>query len=57
MAGKDLAKYPYLSESEDYYQTLFDTWIKNRNNDKIKLEVLNKLREKRRQLIDTYFLQ
>jgi hypothetical protein len=57
MAGKDLHKYPYLSEGEDYYQSLFDTWIKNRNNDKIKLEVLNKLREKRRLLIDTYFLQ
>lgn len=45
MTGKDLPKY------------LFDTWIKNRSNDKIKLEALNKLREKRRLLIDTYFLQ
>lgn len=57
MAGKDVNKYPYLKESEEFYQGLFDSWVSNRNNDDVKVEVLNKLREKRRQLIDTYFLK
>ena len=56
MAGNNLQKYPYLEDSTEFYQSLFDLWVNNRENDKVKLEVLDKLRERRRYLIDVYFL-
>lgn len=57
MAGKDVSKYPYLDDSVSFYQTLFDTWLENKNNDATKLDVLSKLRDRRRKLIDVYFLK
>lgn len=56
MAGQELHKYPYLHDSMGFYQSLFELWVNNRENDKVKTEVLNKLRERRRYLIDVYFL-
>jgi hypothetical protein len=57
MAGKDLSKYPYLDDSMTFYQNIFTTWINNKSNDDVKLEILNQLRQRRRQLIDIYFLK
>jgi hypothetical protein len=56
MAGKDVQKYPYLNDSMEFYQSLFELWLNNRENDKVKSDVLNRLRERRRYLIDVYFL-
>lgn len=56
MAGKDLQNYPYLDDSMEFYQSLFELWVNNKEDDKVKPEVLNKLRERRRYLIDVYFL-
>jgi hypothetical protein len=56
MAGKSIDKYPYLNESITFYQTLFTKWLENKSDDGVKLEVLNALRERRRKLIDIYFL-
>ena len=57
MAGTEVHKYPELGGSASYYESLFRKWQKNQQNDKFKLEVLNALREKRRTLIDIYFLK
>jgi hypothetical protein len=57
MAGKDISKYPFLSDSATFYQDLFSKWIEKKDNDAIKLEVLNALRDRRRKLIDVYFLK
>jgi hypothetical protein len=57
MAGKDADKYPFLNDSATFYQTLFTKWLENKQNDAVKLEVLNALRDRRRKLIDVYFLK
>lgn len=56
MADKNIDKYPYLNESVTFYETLFKKWLENKSDDAVKLEVLNALRERRRKLIDIYFL-
>lgn len=57
LAGPDLQKYPHLEVSVPFYQELFVYWKEERNNDKTKKDVLLALRERRRQLIDEYFLR
>lgn len=56
MAGVSISKYPHIEESAQFYQVLFKKWLNGQNNDKVKLDVLNQLRERRRTLIDIYFL-
>jgi hypothetical protein len=56
MAGTDIKKYPHVDDSAQFYQTLFQTWLKEQSNDAIKLNILNQLRERRRTLIDIYIL-
>lgn len=57
LAGKNIDKYPFLDESPSFYQKIFDKWLANKDDDKTRLEVLSLLRERRRQLIDVYFLK
>lgn len=49
-------KYPYLEQSVDYYTKLFEKWLAARNDERVKVEVLSALRERRRALIDAYYL-
>lgn len=57
MAGKDTEKYPYLRESPAYYQDQFDIWLAHRQDETIRLEVLDAMRQRRRDLINVYYLQ
>ncbi len=49
-------KYPYLEESVDFYTKWFEKWVGARNDERVKSEVLSALRERRRALIDAYYL-
>jgi len=48
-------KYPLISESVEIYNDLFKTWIKNKDNELINLQVADKLRINRKKLIAIYF--
>ncbi len=48
-------KYPLIKESVDIYNDLFKTWIKNKDNEEINLQVADKLRINRKKLIAIYF--
>lgn len=56
LAGVNVNQYPLLDTSVNFYQTTFNKWLSARNDDTNKQEVLSLLRERRRQLIDFYFL-
>lgn len=56
LAGRDLSKYPLLEDSAIFYTSCFEKWLAGRNDEDIKKEVLSILRERRRQLIDIYYL-
>ena len=48
-------KYPLINESVEIYNDLFKTWIKNKDNEQINLQVADKLRINRKKLIAIYF--
>jgi len=48
-------KFPLIAESVDIYNELFKTWIKNKDNEVINLQVADKLRINRKKLIAIYF--
>lgn len=56
LAEKNVGKYPYLADSPSYYQQAFDKWLANKDDDTTRLEVLSLVRERRRKLIDAYFM-
>lgn len=56
LAEKDVSKYPYLEDSVSFYQHWFDKWVKARQDNNVKSEVLGAIRERRRALIDSYYL-
>lgn len=57
LAEKNVNKYPYLEDSVVYYQALFEKWVKARQDNTVKTDVLSAIREMRRSLIDAYYLQ
>ena len=56
LAGEDLYKYPMLSSSAEFYQTMFDMWNAGKHDDATIRQVLGSVREHRRALIEAYFL-
>jgi len=48
-------KFPLIADSVDIYNELFKTWIKNKDNEEINLQVADKLRINRKKLIAIYF--
>ena len=48
-------KYPLINESVEIYNELFKTWIKNKDNEIINLNIADKLRINRKKLIAIYF--
>lgn len=56
LAGAHVAKYPMLEDSVGFYQKCFDTWLAGREDPATKLAVLALLRERRRKLVDVYYL-
>lgn len=57
LAEADVAKYPLLEDSPQYYQTAFDMLMANRMNQANKFRVLNLLRKRRQLLTRIYYLQ
>lgn len=57
LAGNNLDQYPLLEDSPTFYQSLFDTWRQDRQNDETKKLVLDALRGRRRELVEVYYLQ
>jgi hypothetical protein len=57
MAGKRCADYPKLEESVDFFKKLFIEWHSNMDDEKNRLEVLAKLRDWRREMVDLYYFK
>ena len=55
LAGVDLAKFPLLEGSPAFYQDLMNAWSNDKHNEALVKEILAALRERRRQIIDSYF--
>ena len=55
LAGVDLAKFPLLEGSPAFYQNLMNAWAHDKHNEALVKEILAALRERRRQIIDSYF--
>ena len=55
MAGDHPEKFPRLESSLQFHQSVFDKWHANMDDEKVRLETLEKLREWRRQMIDLYY--
>jgi hypothetical protein len=55
LAGVDLAKFPLLEGSPAFYQDLMNAWVNDKHNEAFVKEILAALRERRRQIIDSYF--
>lgn len=55
MAGNKCSDYPKLEESLAFYENNFKQWYSNMDDDTTRVNVLNKLREWRRDMIQTYY--
>lgn len=55
MACDKINNYPLLEDSIDLYNSLFDNWLKNKDNKDVILETLTKLRKRRQELIEIYY--
>lgn len=56
LAGKDLHKYPLLKESHSFYETVYDSWSKNRDSEAERRKALSALRDWRKDLMHKYLL-
>lgn len=57
MACKRCDEYPKLEESVDFFKKLFKEWHDKMNDEKTRLEVLAKLRDWRREMVDLYYFK
>ena len=57
MACKRCAEYPKLEESVEFFKKLFNEWHSNMDDEKNRLEVLAKLRDWRREMVDLYYFK
>ncbi len=55
LATSKIDKYPLLNESVNLYNELFNSWLKDRNNENKIMEITDKLRIHRKKLIAIYF--
>ena len=56
LAGTRLSTFPHLADSADFYNMQFERWRAARRDDDTVREVLGALRERRRGLVESYFL-
>lgn len=49
--------YPKLEESVGFFKKLFDQWYKNMDDEDTRLDVLSKLRDWRREMVELYYFQ
>lgn len=48
--------YPYLEESPKFYETQMEIYQHNQDNEPILLDILSKLREHRKKLVEVYYM-
>jgi hypothetical protein len=56
LAGKSCNLYPHLTDDTVFYNEIFNFWLDNRDNKQIRLEIAEKLRQKRKQLVQDYIV-
>jgi hypothetical protein len=56
LAGKNIDRYPLLERSQEFYQHIFEVWLSNRHDETTKKQVLDAIRERRRKLIEIYYI-
>lgn len=57
MSGTRCAEYPKLEDSVEFFKKLFKEWHGNMDDDKTRVEVLAKLRDWRRMMVDLYYFK
>jgi hypothetical protein len=58
LAGNSVTKYPYMKENPEYYNTLFQYWLDNRDKgDEVFLKTAEGLRSRRKELVALYVLK
>ena len=55
MAADKTKQYPLLEETVPFYNSIFDDWYANMDNDETRLQILAKLRDWRRKAIELYY--
>ena len=55
MACKDCKNYPKLLESEKLFNEIFERWRKNMDDDNVRLDTLDKVRQWRQEMIKLYY--
>jgi len=56
LAMDKVHEYPYLLESPKFYEDLMNTWKHNQDNEPVLLDILSKLREHRKKIVQAYFM-
>lgn len=57
MSCKRCSEYPKLEESVEFFKKLFKEWHEKMDDEKTRLEVLDKLRQWRREMVDLYYFE
>jgi hypothetical protein len=56
LAGKNVSKYPNMTEDAKFMNESFRYWLDNKDDKEIKLEIADQLRQKRKELVHEYVL-
>lgn len=56
LSGKDATAYPNLRESHAFYETSYNDWTKNKENETVRRELVTLLRDWRKNLMRQYLL-
>jgi len=55
MACNRCKDYPKLEESVEFFKKLFEEWHSNMDDEKVRVDVLTKLRDWRREMVELYY--
>jgi hypothetical protein len=56
LAGSKCSLYPNLTETVIFYNESMNYWLDNKDNKEVRLEIIDKLRQKRKELMEDYIL-
>jgi len=57
LAMDKIHEYPLLLESPKFYETLMETYSCNQDNEAVLLDILAKLRDHRKKIVEAYYMQ
>ncbi len=55
LAGKNVELYPHLADDLVFYNNIFYKWVETEDKHSIRLQLAEKLRQKRKELVHDYF--